>query len=148
MKESSIESMDIDEILARAETSTDEHITAGDELLSSFKVASFSTSSNDNNDSAANGQQTTNANAVREEDAEFWQKIIPKADIEQHLHSTPLYLPPRNKKLVQPYLSDATLATASKQQGTKRKRDKKDVKLHLVKRKRSNKSCMSFIYLY
>ncbi|EFA77354.1 chromo domain-containing protein [Heterostelium album PN500] len=77
-----MQEMDIDEILSRAEQreSTGES-TAGEELLNSFKVANFSTGD-------TNSKEETN-----------WANIIPDKDRVAPVEEAPLYLPPRRARI-------------------------------------------------
>lgn len=64
-KGSSIEEMSIDEILERAETAEDDVPNPGHELLSAFKVATYSSSDLD--------------------DPDFWKKTIPESALKEHV---------------------------------------------------------------
>lgn len=91
---------DIDEILRRAETH-EEAARPGDELLSAFKVASFSV--NEDEDVA----ETSNSNMPdSQQEARDWDQIIPE-DIrikveaeEKEKEMADLYLPPRSSRNV------------------------------------------------
>ncbi|CAB0038921.1 unnamed protein product [Trichogramma brassicae] len=90
---------DIDEILRRAETRDEGPTTAGDELLSAFKVASF----------AAFEEEPEPLPKTQENDDESkdWADIIPEKErskVEEEQRSKEmedLYLPPRNRKTLQ-----------------------------------------------
>ncbi|KAG8288701.1 transcriptional regulator [Homalodisca vitripennis] len=89
---------DIDEILRRAETAEDAPATAGDELLSAFKVASFAAFEED---------QNTQSEQEPEEETRDWDEIIPMdyrqkvEEEEKAKEMEDLYLPPRSRKTLQ-----------------------------------------------
>lgn len=83
-KKQKFEQMDIDEILDRAET-TEDATTAGEELLNAFKVASFTTTDEEN-------------------DPDFWKKVIPQAIIQEQESEEvvkTMWLPPRKTRAAQ-----------------------------------------------
>lgn len=90
--------VDIDEILQRAETREEQPSTVGDELLGSFKVASFNFTE----------EEEVGAVAAKVEDessqSKDWDEIIPEAerkrveDEERQREELELYLPPRSRK--------------------------------------------------
>jgi chromodomain-helicase-DNA-binding protein 1 len=92
---------DIDEILRRAETRDEGPAMVGDELLSSFKVASFTF----DEDKVAIMSPKTKVEA-EEQDIKDWENIIPenfRRQIEEEERSKELedlYLPPRQRKQV------------------------------------------------
>ncbi|KAK7484546.1 hypothetical protein BaRGS_00024178 [Batillaria attramentaria] len=90
--------VDIDEILKFAETHETEASTAGDELLSQFKVVSFENMEEDTNDVTMDG-----------DDAEIgkeWEDIIPEdlrskvEEEERQQQLLQLHLPPRSRKTI------------------------------------------------
>lgn len=93
---------DIDEILRRAETRNEEPSMVGDELLSSFKVASFTF----DEDKVAVNSPKRKVNNDDGEDTKDWDEIIPenfRRKIEQEERNKELedlYLPPRARKQV------------------------------------------------
>eukprot|EP00027_Filamoeba_sp_ATCC50430_P005766 CAMPEP_0168547732 /NCGR_PEP_ID=MMETSP0413-20121227/4191_1 /TAXON_ID=136452 /ORGANISM="Filamoeba nolandi, Strain NC-AS-23-1" /LENGTH=886 /DNA_ID=CAMNT_0008578001 /DNA_START=270 /DNA_END=2931 /DNA_ORIENTATION=+ len=115
-----IEELDIDDILARAETSDVQGATAGEELLNAFKVADFSV----NNEEPTAPQLQHNTSF----DPQLWSKIVPKSAIEetQNENKAPLYLPPRQRKRVQdaePFIPKQF--STKKQKTTTKNNDKK-----------------------
>lgn len=90
--------VDIDEILQRAETREEQPSTVGDELLGSFKVASFNFTE----------EEEVGAVAAKVEDessqSKDWDEIIPETerkrveDEERQREELELYLPPRSRK--------------------------------------------------
>lgn len=90
---------DIDEILSRAETREDQPLSAGEELLSSFKVASF----NFTEDEVSMQSAGDNKDAPCEKD---WSDIIPESDRlkaeeeQKEQEEIDMYLPPRSRKTV------------------------------------------------
>ncbi|XP_022239171.1 chromodomain-helicase-DNA-binding protein 1-like [Limulus polyphemus] len=100
--------VDIDEILKRAETREDQSASAGDELLSAFKVASFNFTEVEEEmpvDEPAEEERTVGIN---------WEEIIPEEerkkveDEERKKEEMELLLPPRSRKPVrQPGHSDS-----------------------------------------
>lgn len=93
---------DIDEILRRAETRDEGPAMVGDELLSSFKVASFTF----DEDKVAIMSPKTKVEAEEVDDQKDWENIIPenlRRKIEQderNKEMEDLYLPPRQRKQV------------------------------------------------
>ena len=93
---------DIDEILRRAETRDDQPAMVGDELLSSFKVASFTF----DEDKVAIMSPKTKVDAEEVDDAKDWEVIIPEnfrrkvEEDEKNKEMEDLYLPPRQRKQV------------------------------------------------
>ena len=89
---------DIDDILRRAETREDGPQSAGEDLLSAFKVASI----NLDEDEEVSRLDTN------DENTKDWDDIIPESIIkeikeeEKAKEMADLYLPPRNRKQVQP----------------------------------------------
>lgn len=89
---------DIDEILRRAETTDEAPITAGDELLSAFKVASFAAFEED---------RDTQSEPEVDEESRDWDEIIPAEyrqkveEEEKAKEMEDLYLPPRSRKTLQ-----------------------------------------------
>ncbi|KAL4122505.1 hypothetical protein QTP88_014827 [Uroleucon formosanum] len=91
---------DIDEILRRAETRDEAPTTVGDELLSAFKVASFTfDEEKDISDKSPSAQN--------EQENKEWEEIIPETlrkkveDEEKAKEMEDLYLPPRSRKTLQ-----------------------------------------------
>lgn len=95
---------DIDEILRRAETRNEDPTMVGDELLSSFKVASFTFDEDKVAINSPNPKKKTNG--TDEKDIKDWDCIIPenfRLKIEQEERNKELddlYLPPRQRKQV------------------------------------------------
>ncbi|KAE9532430.1 hypothetical protein AGLY_010053 [Aphis glycines] len=91
---------DIDEILRRAETRDEAPTTVGDELLSAFKVASFTF--DEEKDIADKSPSAQN-----EQDNKEWEEIIPESlrkkveEEEKAKEMEDLYLPPRSRKTLQ-----------------------------------------------
>ncbi|KAG0728026.1 Chromodomain-helicase-DNA-binding protein 1 [Chionoecetes opilio] len=89
---------DIDEILKRAETREDAPSMAGEELLSAFKVASFSLEED---------EDVSKLESITDENTKDWDEIIPEdfrnkvAEGERQKEMTDLYLPPVNAPLSQ-----------------------------------------------
>lgn len=92
--------VDIDEILTRAETREEGPSTAGDELLSAFKVASF----NFNEEEEETVMSVESSKNEKEKD---WEEIIPESERmkieeeERQKEEMELYLPPRSRKSAQ-----------------------------------------------
>ena len=90
---------DIDEILMRAETREDDEgpASAGDDLLSAFKVASFNLEEE---------EEVSRLDSVQDESTKDWDDIIPETirakvqEEEQAKEMADLYLPPRKRKTV------------------------------------------------
>lgn len=86
--------VDIDEILRRAETREEAPASAGDELLSAFKVASFN----------FNEEDVTASVAPKKEPDKTWDDIIPEEDRarieaeEKKKEEAEMFLPPRSRK--------------------------------------------------
>jgi len=98
-----MEEMDIDEILARAETTeTRDMSTGASELLSQFKVANF-------------------APAEEEDDENFWNDLLPNGPKKDD--AVPLYLGPRKRTNVN-YAETHVTPAAEPLVGKKRKRQK------------------------
>lgn len=100
--------MELDDILSRAETTTDDPASlpsAGNSLLNAFKVADFSASG------AA-------------EDQDFWKKIIPSDLIpkEQEENLAEMYLPRRRATTVPDYGNNKTVVKGSADRGKKRRK--------------------------
>jgi chromodomain-helicase-DNA-binding protein 1 len=93
---------DIDEILRRAETRDEAPPMVGDELLSSFKVASFAF----DEDKVAIMSPKTKVDPDDADDVKDWENIIPenirrKVELdEKNKELEDLYLPPRQRKQV------------------------------------------------
>lgn len=93
---------DIDEILRRAETRDEGPAMVGDELLSSFKVASFTF----DEDKVAIMSPKTKVEAEEVDDIKDWEVIIPEnfrrkvEEDERNKEIEDLYLPPRQRKQV------------------------------------------------
>lgn len=85
--------VDIDDILRRAETREEAPSSAGDELLSAFKVASFNFNEDD-----------VDASAAKKEPDKNWDDIIPESDRakieeeEKKKEEAEMFLPPRSRK--------------------------------------------------
>jgi len=143
----SIEQMNIDDILARAETRTEETSSAGGDLLNAFKVANFSVDQpelsdiehtkegdgsssvknvNIDNSTVSNGKtpETNKQPSSMEDESKFWSHVIPKeAIVEQENKDKPLlYLPPRRKNPVQSYLVEATSDPHAKKKSANKKK--------------------------
>lgn len=109
--------VDIDEILQRAETREEQPNTVGDELLGSFKVASFNFNEEDDEVVKTAAEDET---AAEEKD---WDDIIPEEirkkveDEEKLKEEMELYLPPRSRKSVH-----QTAASDSEDGGGRRRR--------------------------
>ena len=96
--------MDIDDILESAETRDSENhpSTAGDDLLSQFKVANFGIGEEDEMETHAG--ETMGEEGKDEE--KTWDEIIPEAERkkaieeEEQKKRMELYLPPRKRKTV------------------------------------------------
>ena len=97
--------MDIDDILESAETRDSENhpSTAGDDLLSQFKVANFGIGE-EGDEMEAQAGETTEEEGKEEEKS--WDEIIPEAERkkaieeEEQKKRMELYLPPRKRKTV------------------------------------------------
>ncbi|KAG0438192.1 hypothetical protein HPB47_017118 [Ixodes persulcatus] len=93
--------VDIDEILQRAETREEQPTTVGDELLGSFKVASFNFTEEEEVGAAVAGAEEDSSSQSKD-----WDDIIPEAerkkveDEEKLKEEMELYLPPRSRKSV------------------------------------------------
>lgn len=93
---------DIDEILRRAETRDEVPAMVGDELLSSFKVASFTF----DEDKVAITSPRVKVEPEEDQDAKDWENIIPEKlrlkveQDERNKEIEDLYLPPRQRKQV------------------------------------------------
>ena len=94
---------DIDEILRRAETREDEPAPmVGDELLSAFKVASFTIDEEEHLSIPASKSATDNDEETRD-----WDDIIPEnyrkkvEDQQKEKEMADLYLPPRSRRTLQ-----------------------------------------------
>ncbi|XP_060072209.1 chromodomain-helicase-DNA-binding protein 1-like isoform X1 [Ylistrum balloti] len=91
--------VDIDEILQRAETREVEPTTAGDDLLSQFKVVSF--------DNLEEEEIERLGESNHDENGKMWDEIIPEGDIrrieeeERQQQLLELNLPPRSRKTIQ-----------------------------------------------
>jgi chromodomain-helicase-DNA-binding protein 1 len=114
---------DIDEILRRAETRDEAPSIIGDELLSSFKVASFTF---DEDKVAITSPKTNKQNEPEDgEDTKDWDEIIPenlRRKIEQEERNKELedlYLPPRQRKQV---LQEEQEKQEKNKKGKKRKK--------------------------
>lgn len=94
---------DIDEILRRAETRDEVPSMVGDELLSSFKVASFTF---DEDKVAITSPKVKTAEPEEGDDTKDWDLIIPEnfrrkiEEDERNKELEDLYLPPRQRKQV------------------------------------------------
>lgn len=88
-KSLSLETMDLDEILERAEPAMDSEFE-GDEFLSSFKIANFETSGDE--------EEPGEEDESKKKDEDFWQRIIPDEIKTDASKDIPLYLPPRRKE--------------------------------------------------
>ncbi|XP_050433310.1 chromodomain-helicase-DNA-binding protein 1 isoform X2 [Adelges cooleyi] len=92
---------DIDEILRRAETRDEAPTTVGDELLSAFKVASFTF--DEEKDLVAD----KSPNSQNDQENRDWEEIIPETlrkkveEEEKAKEMEDLYLPPRSRKTLQ-----------------------------------------------
>eukprot|EP01114_Cavostelium_apophysatum_P010624 TRINITY_DN2458_c0_g1_i1.p1 TRINITY_DN2458_c0_g1~~TRINITY_DN2458_c0_g1_i1.p1 ORF type:complete len:1441 (+),score=525.32 TRINITY_DN2458_c0_g1_i1:182-4504(+) len=120
--------MDIDEILARAETAEEqEHTGAGAELLNAFKVADFS------------GVPLSKA---EENDPEFWKRVIPQNVVEESRREEQalLYLPPRTKRAVQSYSEEQAVGLGSEDTKRKKARKEKETKTKVKKSKEEAKT--------
>ncbi|XP_018007087.1 chromodomain-helicase-DNA-binding protein 1 isoform X2 [Hyalella azteca] len=86
---------DIDEILRRAETREDGPASAGDDLLSAFKVASINLDED---------EELSRLESVPEENTKDWDEIIPESlrnEVKEEARAkemAELYLAPRNRK--------------------------------------------------
>lgn len=86
---------DIDEILKRAETREDAPSLAGEELLSAFKVASFTLDED---------EEVSKLDSIADENTKDWDEIIPEdfrskvEEEERQKEMADLYLPPRKRK--------------------------------------------------
>lgn len=97
--------MDIDDILESAETRDSENhpSTAGDDLLSQFKVANFGIGEEDDEMETKAGEATEEEGR---DDEKTWDDIIPEAERkkaieeEEQKKRMELYLPPRKRKTV------------------------------------------------
>lgn len=93
--------VDIDEILQRAETREEQPTTVGDELLGSFKVASFNFTEEEEVGVVASGKHGEEDSSSQSKD---WDDIIPEQerkkveDEERQKEELELYLPPRSRK--------------------------------------------------
>ncbi|KAK8779696.1 hypothetical protein V5799_018963, partial [Amblyomma americanum] len=112
--------VDIDEILQRAETREEQPSTVGDELLGSFKVASF-------NFTEEEEVGVVSAKGLAEDDSsqsKDWDEIIPEADRkrvedeERQKEQMELYLPPRSRKSIH------QTANSDSDDGRSRRRDR------------------------
>lgn len=112
--------VDIDEILQRAETREEQPSTVGDELLGSFKVASF-------NFTEEEEVGAVSAKGVVEDESsqsKDWDDIIPEADRkkveeeERQREELELYLPPRSRKSIH------QTANSDSDDGRSRRRDR------------------------
>ncbi|XP_064474834.1 chromodomain-helicase-DNA-binding protein 1-like isoform X2 [Ornithodoros turicata] len=109
--------VDIDEILQRAETREEAPSTVGDELLGSFKVASFNFNEEEEDTMKAEAEELSPA------EGKDWDEIIPaeerkKVEDEERLkEEMELYLPPRSRKSVH-----QTAASDSEDGGGRRRR--------------------------
>lgn len=117
---------DIDEILRRAETRDEPPSMVGDELLSSFKVASFTF---DEDKVAITSPKRKITEQDEGEDTKDWGEIIPenfRRKIEQEERNKELedlYLPPRQRKQVlQEEQEKQDKSSTSGKKGKKRKR--------------------------
>ncbi|XP_022105891.1 chromodomain-helicase-DNA-binding protein 1-like isoform X2 [Acanthaster planci] len=117
-EESEQQEMDIDAILERAETrEADDNGGAGEELLSQFKVANFSTMVDDEE-----------METVTEDTGKDWEDLIPEADRlkveedEKQKEQLQLYLPPRVRKQVNrmTYQGSDSEASVTRKPRTKR----------------------------
>ena len=117
-REKSMEEMDIDEILDRADENAVEGDSAGGDgeakgedqteaFLSAFKVASFKSRENEED-----AEEEAERRRKKEEEGqiEFWSRVIPASLIpaeqlqeEGAQPAVPLFLPPRQRKAVQSY---------------------------------------------
>ena len=101
----SFKAMDIDDILESAETRDSENqpATAGDDLLSQFKVANFGIGEEDEEVETQTGETTEDEG---KDDERTWDEIIPEAERkkaieeEEQKKRMELYLPPRKRKTV------------------------------------------------
>ncbi|XP_050542494.1 chromodomain-helicase-DNA-binding protein 1 isoform X2 [Daktulosphaira vitifoliae] len=108
---------DIDEILRRAETRDEAPATVGDELLSAFKVASFTFDEEKNiaDDLSPSGQN--------DQENKDWEEIIPETlrkkveEEEKAKEMEDLYLPPRSRKTLQNANQADGRGTKSKKSG-------------------------------
>lgn len=97
--------MDIDDILESAETRDSENhpSTAGDDLLSQFKVANFGIGEEDE-ELETRADETTEDEG--RDDEKTWDEIIPETERkkaieeEEQKKRMELYLPPRKRKTV------------------------------------------------
>ena len=83
VKSQLLDKMDIDDILERAEPAPEE-VQPGFELLSAFKVASFDTGTEDDDDnkddhtpSKGRRGRSKSANTKNDPNADFWERVIP-----------------------------------------------------------------------
>ncbi|CAO1351026.1 unnamed protein product [Diamesa hyperborea] len=96
---------DIDEILRRAETRDEAPPMVGDELLSSFKVASFAF--DEDKVDVKSPKHKQKGSAEDEDETGEWDAIIPEKirraieEEERHKEMEDLYLPPRARKNLQ-----------------------------------------------
>ena len=108
---------DIDEILMRAETRDEAPISAGEDLLSAFKVASFNLEEEE--------EVVSKIEPPQDESTKDWDDIIPEAmrakiqEEEQAKEMADLYLPPRKRKTVNQNNQNVTT--------TKRKKGESDL---------------------
>ena len=121
-REKTMEEMDIDEILSRADERTEgEGEGGGDKqedqteaFLSGFKVASFKSSEKDEDGDASNDEEDEQKEKKRaaeegEGQVEFWQRIIPATLIptdqlqDENAAAAPVLLAPRQRRVVQSY---------------------------------------------
>lgn len=92
--------VDIDEILKRAETREEAPPSAGDELLSAFKVASFNFNEDEVVPSVPAGKNQMDKNQMDKD----WDQIIPEEDRarveaeEKKKEEAEMFLPPRSRK--------------------------------------------------
>ncbi|KAL3217007.1 hypothetical protein MRX96_032663 [Rhipicephalus microplus] len=112
--------VDIDEILQRAETREEQPSTVGDELLGSFKVASFNfTEEEEVGAVSAKGLAEDESSQSKD-----WDDIIPEADRkkveeeERQREELELYLPPRSRKSIH------QTANSDSEDGRSRRRDR------------------------
>ena len=114
-REKSMEEMDIEEILSRADERTeaaegeggDKQEDQTEAFLSGFKVASFKSSEKDDNEKDDEQDDTERKTKEEQEgQIEFWQRVIPATLIPAEQlqdEQAPVFLPPRQRRVVQSY---------------------------------------------
>ena len=116
-RQKSMEEMDIEEILSRADERTEGEGEGGEKqedqteaFLSGFKVASFKSGEKDEEDEESDEDEDKERKMKEQEgQIEFWQRVIPATLIpaeqlqDENAASVPVFLPPRQRRIVQSY---------------------------------------------